>query len=343
MSGPLLPLAAARDLAEAVLIASRTAPAAAHATAEALIAAEADGIASHGLARLPAYADQALSGKVDGFAEPNLEWTGSACLRIDAGCGFAFPAIRKGLDEAVSRVAETGLVAVAVRNSHHAGVMGHHVERVAEQGLAGIACSNSPAAIAPWGGAVPLFGTNPIAFAAPRAEGPPLVIDTALSKVARGKIMVAAQEGRAIPEGWALDAQGRPTQDAQAGLAGTMVPMGDAKGAALVLMVEVLAAALTGGRFGFEAGSFFTADGPPPRIGQLFLVLDPKRLGGETFAARLETLLDAILRQPGTRLPGERRLASRERARRHGLEVEPKLLAELHRRASRATPRAAPA
>lgn len=343
MSGQPLSLEAARELAEAVLVASRVAPAAARATAEALVAAEADGIPSHGLARLPAYADQALSGKVDGFAEPVLEWTGSACLRVDAGCGFAFPAVRKGLDEAASRVAETGLVAVAVRNSHHAGVMGHHVERVAEQGMAAIACSNSPAAIAPWGGSVALFGTNPVAFAAPRAGRPPLVIDTALSKVARGKIMVAAEEGQAIPEGWALDAQARPTRDARAGLAGTMLPMGDAKGAALVLLVEILAAALTGGRFGFEASSFFTADGPPPRIGQLFLLLDPKRLGGETFADRLEALLGAILAQPGTRLPGERRLASRERARRQGIAVEPKLLAELRQRAERATPRAAPA
>lgn len=335
MSGTPLSLEAARDLAEAVLVASRTAPAAARTTAEALVAAEADGIASHGLARLPAYADQVLSGKVEGAAEPILEWTGSACLRVDASCGFAFPAIRKGLDEAAPRVTESGLVAVAVRNSHHAGVMGHHVERLAEQGVAGLACSNSPAAIAPWGGSTALFGTNPLAFAVPRVEGPPLVIDTALSKVARGKIMVAAEEERPIPQGWALDAQGRPTQDARAGLAGTMLPMGDAKGAALVLMVEILAAALTGGRFGFEASSFFTADGPPPRIGQLFLLLDPKRLGGETFAERLETLLDAILRQPGTRLPGERRLAVRERSRREGIAVEPKLLAELRRRAGR--------
>lgn len=328
-----LSLGEAEFLARDVLLSARTGAAAAEATAKALVAAEVDGIGSHGLARLPAYADQALSGKVHGQAEPELAWTATGSLRVDARCGFAFPAIAAGLDAAVERAASTGVVAVAVRNSHHAGVMGHHVERLAERGLVGLAFSNSPAGIAPWGGAVGLFGTNPIAFAVPRTGRAPLVIDTALSKVARGKIMVAAQAGEPIPEGWALDVAGRPTTDAKAALAGTMLPLGDAKGAALVLMVELLAAALTGGRFGFEAGSFFTADGPPPRIGQLFLVLDPERLGGPDVVPRIETLLAAILQQPGTRLPGDRRLAIRERARRDGIRVEPKLLAELRRRA----------
>src|SRR5690606_19350669 len=117
----------------------------------------------------------------------------------------------------------------------------YHVERLAERGLAGFAFGNSPAAIAPWGGKTGVFGTNPIAFAAPRKDGPPLVVDLSLSRVARGKIMVASQTGEPIPEGWALDADGRPTTDPKAALAGTMVPIGEAKGAALALVVEILA------------------------------------------------------------------------------------------------------
>jgi (2R)-3-sulfolactate dehydrogenase (NADP+) len=335
-----LTLEEAHELAQAVLTAAGASPAAATATADALVAAEADGIGSHGLSRLPAYADQLLSGKIDGGAVPELDWTGAAALRVDARCGFAFPAIAAGLDAAMARVAETGLVAVAVRNSHHAGVMGHHVERVAAGGFAGLGFSNSPAAIAPWGGAAGVFGTNPIAFAAPRPGRAPLVVDTALSKVARGKIMLAAQQDRPIPEGWALDRDGRPTTDAKAALKGTMLPMGDAKGAALVLAVEVLAAALTGGRFGFEASSFFTADGSPPRIGQLFLIFQPERLGGSDVLARLEVLLGAILAQPGTRLPGDRRQAARERAGRQGIAVDAALLADLRRRAARPPRRA---
>lgn len=328
-----LSLDAARDLAVAALLASRTGEHNAHVTATALVAAEADGITSHGLARLPAYAQQAISGKIDGFAEPSLDWTGPSTLRVDAKTGFAFPAISLGLEAAEARARETGMVAVAVRASHHAGVMGHHVEWLADRGLVGLAFSNSPSAIAPWGGARGLFGTNPIAFAVPRGQGPALVIDASLSKVARGKIMIAAQKGTPIPEGWALDAQGAPTTDAKAALAGTMLPIGDAKGAALVLMVEILATVLTGGQFGFEASSFFTAEGPAPRIGQLFLALDPVRLGGADFSARLEVLLAAILGEKGTRLPGERRITARQRAAREGIQVDPEILADLHRRA----------
>ncbi len=335
MSTVQLSLAEATALAAAALQAAGTSPENARITAEALVAAEADGLGSHGLSRVPAYADQARSGKVRGGAVPVLETPAPAVIRVDAKDGFAFPAIATGLDAAAEQVRETGIVAVAVRNSHHAGALGWHVERMAERGLVAIAFSNSPAGIAPWGGAKAVFGTNPIAFAAPRQGRPPLVIDASLSKVARGKIMLAAQKGEPIPEGWALDAEGRPTTDPKAALAGTMVPMGDAKGAALVLMVEILAAVMTGGQFGFEASSFFTAEGPPPRIGHLFLVLDPTRLAGPDFSTRLEVLLGAILEQPGTRLPGDRRLGLRNRAQAEGLRLDAKLLAELQRRAGR--------
>jgi len=328
-----LSLPEARALARAALIAAGTSAQNAEITAAALVAADADGIASHGLSRLPAYADQVKTGKVQGAAEPKLDWTATGTLRVDAGCGFAFPAVAAGLAAAAERVKETGIVGVAVHASHHAGAMGHHVEWLAERGLAGLAFTNSPAAIAPWGGAQGVFGTNPVAFAVPRAGKPPLVIDASLSKVARGKIMVAAQRGQPIPDDWALDTNGKPTTDAKAALAGTMLPVGDAKGAALVLMVEILAAALTGGQFGFEASSFFTADGPSPSIGHLFIVMDGARLGGDAFAARLEILLGAILSQDGTRLPGDRRLIARERAAREGISIPDDLLADLRRRA----------
>ena len=182
---------------------------------------------------------------------------------------------------------------------------------------------------APWGGSKGVFGTNPIAFAAPRRSGPPLVIDLSLSKVARGKVMLAAKQDEPIPEGWALDANGQPTTDAEAAMQGTMLPMGDAKGAALVLMVEILAAALTGARFGFEASSFFTAEGAPPGVGQFLVAVDPGVFSGDAFAERLETLIGAILQQEGARLPGTRRLALRAAAARDGVVVPASLYDEL--------------
>jgi (2R)-3-sulfolactate dehydrogenase (NADP+) len=327
-------LAALTDLAVAVLERAGTNPDAARATAEALVAADADGLASHGVSRLPAYADQVASGKVDGHAYPAVERVGLAALRVDAGTGFAFPAVEAGIAEALGLVREAGVVTVAIGNSHHFGAAGYAVERIAEAGVIGLAFSNSPGAIAAWGGSKPLFGTNPVAFACPRINSqPPLVIDLSLSLVARGKVMVAAQKGEPIPEGWALDADGRPTTDAKAALAGTMLPMGGAKGAALVLMVELLTAALTGSNAGFEASSFFTAEGDAPRIGQLLVLIDPGPMSAGRFAERVETILTAMLAEDGVRLPGQRRLGIRAAARRDGVVIPSALLADLRKRA----------
>ena len=180
------------------------------------------------------------------------------------------------------------------------------------------------------GGSEGRFGTNPIAFAAPLEGRAPVVIDLALSKVARGNIVAAKQKGEAIPEGWALDKDGRPTTDAGAALAGTMIALGDAKGAALALMVEVLAAALVGTHFAFEASSFLDDKGGPPRTGQLIIAIDPSGFGQTGFGERMQVLAQAIESQHGARLPGARRLALRENAERDGLSVSDEIWELLH-------------
>jgi len=327
-------LADLADLCARALVAAGTQPDTAREVAAALTAAEAEGLVSHGAARLPQYAAQVRSGKVDGQARPAVERSAAASVRVDARDGFAHPAIRAGVDAALALLPESGVAAAAIGNSHHAGVAGHHVAYAAERGALALGFSNSPAGIAPWGGSRGVFGTNPIAFACPRAGVRPLVVDLSLSVVARGKVVLAAREGRPIPQGWALDAEGRPTTDAEAALAGTMLPIGDAKGAALALMVEILTAALTGSRLGFEAGSFFTADGPPPRVAQSFVLLDPTAFAGPGFPERVQTLLDAITAQPGCRLPGERREAQAARAQREGVVLPAALASEIRALAS---------
>ncbi|MEM7565317.1 MAG: Ldh family oxidoreductase, partial [Pseudomonadota bacterium] len=217
----------------------------------------------------------------------------------------------------------------AIFHSHHFGQAGYHVERLAEQGLVAMVFGNSPQAIAPWGGSAGVFGTNPIAFAAPRQSREPLLIDLSLSKVARGKVMLAQQKGESIPEGWALDRNGQPTTDPEAALDGTMLPMGDAKGAALVLMVEILAAAMTGANFGYQASSFFSADGPPPNVGQMILTFDPAFFSGGSYDARLEALIDTMLSQPEVRLPGTRRMESRQQSEQRGISISSELMATL--------------
>jgi (2R)-3-sulfolactate dehydrogenase (NADP+) len=194
-------------------------------------------------------------------------------------------------------------------------------------GQVGFAFSNSPAAMPAWGGKRALFGTNPIASTFPRRTQPPLVIDLSLSAAARGRIMVAARDGAAIPQGWALDRDGNPTTDARAALEGSMLPAGGVKGAMLALTVELLVCALSGAAFGFESDSFFTEEGRPTRIGQAFLAIDPGALAGQdVFFERVETLVDAMLEDPAVRLPGERRRQNREHAAAAGLEIPAQLL-----------------
>lgn len=312
------------------LEAANTSVANAASVARALAQAEIDGQKGHGLSRVPSYAAQARAGKVDGRATPKATRTRTATLMIDVANGFAYPALDLAIDELPGIAAETGIAAAGFVRSHHFGVAGRHVERLAEKGLLALTVSNTPQAMASWGGKRPVFGTNPIAFAAPRRDLPPLVIDMALSEVARGKIVTAAQKGETIPLGWAVDKNGQPTTDAKAALAGTLVPAGGAKGAALALMVETLAVALTGANFAFEASSFLDAEGPPPGAGQLLIAIDPAGFAGaETFANRLAALATMIEADDGVRLPGTKRLALRERAAVSGVLVDAKLLADV--------------
>ena len=324
---PTLTLAEAEALVVRTLMRCRTGEANAKSVAAALVGAEAEGQKGHGLSRVPTYAAQAKIGKVHGAAKPSLEWRRPAAAVVDAGHGFAYPAIDLAL-EALPKVARAnGTAAAAIARSHHCGVLGHPVERLAGERLLALMFANTPGAIAPWGGAKAAFGTNPIAFACPLPGKPPIVIDLSLSKVARGNILAAKQKGEKIPDGWALDAQGKPTTDPAAALAGTMLPLGDAKGTALALMVELLAAGLAGANFAADASSFLDAKGPPPGTGQLLIAFDPAAFGGslDHFAA----LAASIEAQPGARLPGARRLAAREKAKREGVTVTDALLAEI--------------
>jgi (2R)-3-sulfolactate dehydrogenase (NADP+) len=300
------------DLAFNALVKNKTTEDNAKEVADALISAEFDGQSGHGLSRIPSYVEQLTSGKVNGNEAPSILSTKGSVIRIDANNGFAYPAISLALKEITSSCKKFGIAAASISRSHHFGQAGRHVEILAENGLIGLMFGNTPQAIPPWGGTKALFGTNPIAFSTPRDNEPPIVIDMSLSKVARGKVMVANQQNEKIPEGWAIDSDGKPTTDPKKALAGAMLPIGDAKGSALALMVEILAAGLTGSNFGFEASSFLNAEGDSPGVGQLIIALDPSFFSGERFLERTETIVDSILEQPSTRLPGNKRLEKRK-------------------------------
>ena len=329
MTTVLLPPAELESLIARALTQSATSEPNAASVACALAQAEVDGQKGHGLTRVPSYAAQARAGKVDGHAVPEPRVTRPGSLLVDVKHGFAYPAFDLAIARLPELAAANGIAAAGFVRSHHFGVAGRHVERLAEEGLVALVFGNTPKAMAAWGGRQALFGTNPIAFAAPQRDRPPLVIDLALSHVARGKILSAAQQDKPIPADWAFDEAGQPTTDARAALKGTLLPIGGAKGAALALMVELLAVALTGANFAFEASSFFDAEGPPPAVGQFFIAVDPAAFAGrETFLDRCADLAAAIAHD-GARLPGSRRLELRERARREGVTVDAKLLDEV--------------
>ncbi|MEF7613701.1 Ldh family oxidoreductase [Aquincola sp. MAHUQ-54] len=331
---PMLTLQQAREAVAAALREAGAGEAMAQATARALVLAEAQGLGSHGLSRIPQYTTHLRNGRVDGAAVPEVR-TGNgrqrAAFIVDAGEGLAFPACELAVAEAVARAREFGIAIAGVANSHHCGVVVDHLRAAAEAGMVALGFANSPAAMPAAGGRHPIFGTNPVAAVFPRRGADPLMIDLSLSEVARGKLMVAAKEGRSIPPGWALDADGEPTTDPKAGMAGSMLPIGAAsssKGAMLALMVELLVTALVGAQFGFEASSFFVDEGNRPRIGQAFIVIDPGALAGSNaYLDRIEVLVAEMLSDDGVRLPGARREQLRRQAEREGIAVPDALLA----------------
>jgi (2R)-3-sulfolactate dehydrogenase (NADP+) len=298
--------------------------------------AEADGIRSHGLARLATYSRHARIGKVDGWAVPELSKTGPASICVNARYGFAHPAIELGIAELKNLAREMGIAVLAVTKSYNCGVLGHHVEEIAEAGFVGLGFVNAPPSIAPWGGRKPIFGTNPIALAAPLANRPPMVIDQSSSVIARGEIMLHAQQEKPIPPEWAITADGKPTTDPKEALKGSLLPSGGYKGAGLALMVEVMAAVLTGANLSIDASSFADDSGGPPATGQLFIAVDIGRLAGkEKFNNHLERVISAMISQAGVRLPGDKRLKARALTAREGVRVPEKLLSALFEKSKR--------
>jgi len=272
----------------------------------ALVAAEVEGQVGHGFLRVKDYLAQIKSKKINVDAKIQIEHLRPTSISIDADYGFAYPALDQAISEGALTAKEYGSAIVSIFNSHHCGALSVQVEKIANKGLIGVMMANTPKAIAPWGGKDPFFGTNPIAFAVPRITNDPMVIDLSLSKVARGKIMHAKKVNTKIPEGWALDSSGKPTTDPDQALKGSMLPIGGAKGSALALMVEILAATFSGGRPSNEASSFLDPAGDPPGVGQFLMFIDPGKDNG-SFYNRLEKLLSNIEEIDGVRLPGNRR------------------------------------
>jgi (2R)-3-sulfolactate dehydrogenase (NADP+) len=323
------PVGDATALAARALKRAGASRATAQAAAQALVAAEIEGLSGHGLSRVALYAQHLKQGRVNGKARPRIvKKKGAACL-VDAAGGLAFPACALAVKEVIKRAKRYGVAFAGVTNSHHFGAAAYHLAPVAQAGLVGLAFTNSPSAINAWGGKRAFFGTNPIAAVFPRRGADPIVVDLSLTEVVRGKIMLYAKEGKPIPLGWAVDKDGNPTTDAKAALTGSLSAIGGVKGTALALMVEILSVALTGAAFSFENDSYFEP-GNKPRIGHAIIAVDPDALAGaDSYFERLEVLVSRMLAEEGVRLPGARRQQAAARARAEGIEIGDALLDEL--------------
>jgi delta1-piperideine-2-carboxylate reductase len=322
-----LSLGEVHDLAFNCLAANGCDDANAQAIADNMTAAERDRSESHGLFRLPGYVASLQSGKADGKAVPRIEDTAPGVVRVDAANGFAPLALEVGRKPLVSKARTQGVAALAVHRTFHFAALWPEVEALAREGLVAFACTSTLPFAAPAGGAKPLFGTDPVAFAWPRPDGPPVVFDMATTAMARGEVMIAAREGHDVPLGVGLDGTGQPTRDPKAILdEGVMLPFGGYKGSAISMMVELFAGALIGEVFSFQAGEADNRDGGPSRGGELILAIDPERVsGGGDWRGQGEALFQRMLETgnaPGAvRLPGDRRYANRDKTPRDGIAI----------------------
>jgi LDH2 family malate/lactate/ureidoglycolate dehydrogenase len=279
----------ARDLAAfaAAVLAKLGVPAeGARVTADALVAADLEGVGSHGVMLLPLYAERLLAGSVAKAGAGTVAHDGGSAVVIDAGNALGQVTSRQAVDLLRSRAPRHGLASVAVRNGFHFGAAGYWARLLADAGLVGIAMCNTRPLMPPPGGAERLVGNNPLAMAMPSEGGEPLVLDMALSASAMGKIRLAASAGRAIPEGWAVDADGRPTTDPAAAIKGMLLPAAGPKGFGLAMMIDLLCGGLSGGAIGGEVKPLYGDAAVPYGCAHLFVAIDPARFGVDGDLAR---------------------------------------------------------
>lgn len=305
----------------------------ADAISEAVARAEGDGAHSHGLFRVPFYARVIRESGAMPDARPVLRELAPGVIQVDGGMGFAPLAHRVGLPELVRRARSQGIAALALRNVFHIGALWHEMEALTSEGLVGLAFTTSISHVPPAGGARPLYGTNPMAFGWPRAEGPPVIFDQASSASARGEILLHQRAGKPLPEGWAVGPDGAPTTDPAEALAGAQLPFGGYKGASIALMVELLAGALIGDLFSFESAERDRTGIEVGPGGELLIAMDPGRCLAERSpddqTAHAERLFQRILDDGEARLPGQRRYEARARSEEEGVEVPRALVEEV--------------
>lgn len=290
--------------------------------AENCAACERDGCHSHGIFRVPGYLNSLRSEWVDGKATPDVEEVGRSFLRIDARNGFAQVALAHGLMAAVEMTVKNGVAVVAIKDSHHFSALWPDLEPMVSMGFVAITMVAGLKCVTPPGGVQPVFGTNPIAFGTPVGKGNPLIFDFATSAMSNGDLRLAARAGKKVPLGTGVNSEGKLVRDPDSILGGgALLPFGGHKGAAITLMVEVLASALTGGQFSSEVDFSAHPGAETPKTGQVLIIIDPSRGGNGAFADRVLGLTQIIRRAGQERLPSDRRYKTRQASERRGIAL----------------------
>lgn len=345
----LVPAPELRAMCHAAFEAAGVPPEDARAAGDVLWTGEMMGISTHGVRRLSFYIPRIHDGAIRARPAIRLQRTGPAVTVVDGGNGLGPVVGSRGTDEAMRLAAESGIGYAACHSSHHFGPVAPYALRAVEAGMVAFMGTNAQRVMAPWRGARVAHGNNPMAFAAPRRNGPPFILDVAQSVVAYSKLRHAKEAGEPIPEGWAADAQGRPTTDPAAGMDGWVLPIGAHKGYGYALAVDILAAALTGGALGTEVQELYRRDATPQGVCHFFIVIDPRKtIGLEGFLDRMDTLCEMMKSVPPVDpaepvlIPGEPEAAHMAEREAHGVPLPAAWLADIEALARGETPRGRP-
>jgi LDH2 family malate/lactate/ureidoglycolate dehydrogenase len=325
-----------QSLAERIAVGAGVAPDDAAILADSLVDADVHGISTHGISRLNIYVRRIQRGLIDPRAVLQIDARAAAVLAVDAGNGLGQPQAVKTLDRLVPLARQYGVASATIRRSQHFGALGYYCNRAAARQMILLAMTNCEPSVSPEGACQAFFGTNPIAVSFPTGKGFPLRIDLATSIVARGNIIAAQKAGRPIPAGWALDAEGQPTTDAAAALAGTVLAMAGHKGSALAMMVEAFAGVLSGAAVGSAVGSMYKHLDRTQDVGHFFCLFDVAAfIDPDVFRQRIDAMIDAIKicrLRPGADeilVPGERSHRKAQHNRRMGIAMGAETLSEL--------------
>jgi LDH2 family malate/lactate/ureidoglycolate dehydrogenase len=309
--------------------------------ADDLVEADLRGLASHGVARIPIYSRRIREGVINPTPKVTVEEVTPVARLVSGDDGMGFIVAHRAMDEAIGIAKTFGVGLVAVKRSTHFGMAALYVQQAMRAGQIGLAFTTSSPALPVWGGRSVFLGAAPLAVGAPGQSGPGYLLDMAMTVIARGKIRLAAQRGEPIPEGLALDAEGNPTTDAKKAFEGVCLPMGGPKGAALSMMMDVLAGVFTGSAFGGEVRSLYFDFEAPQDVGHLLVALDPGLFVGEAFGPRMDELAARVKELPRAAgfdeimMPGEPEDRRAQENRQRGIVITEDVMAQLREEAER--------